>query len=67
MTTLKHVCVHVLDLPRSLRFYREALGLTPQRELSMPDRSWELVFLGDLFVFGANAIVRATNKENALF
>lgn len=47
MTTLKHVCIHVLDLKRSLRFYREALGLTPQRELSMPQRGWELVFLGD--------------------
>lgn len=47
MTTLKHACVHVLELERSLRFYREALGLTPQREVSMPQRGWELVFLGD--------------------
>ena len=47
MTTLKHACVHVLDLSRSLRFYQEALGLTPQRELSMPECNWALVFLGD--------------------
>ncbi len=47
MAKLKHVCVHVLELERSLRFYREALGLTPQREVSMPQRGWKLVFLGD--------------------
>lgn len=47
MTTLKHVCVHVLDLERSIHFYQEALGLVPQREVSMPQRGWDLVFLGD--------------------
>lgn len=47
MTSMSHVCVHVFQLSRSIEFYRTALGLTPQRELSMPDRGWELVFLGD--------------------
>lgn len=47
MVTMNHVCVHVLDLSRSLDFYQEALGLTVQRRLSMPERGWELVFLGD--------------------
>lgn len=47
MVTMNHVCIHVLDLSRSLTFYQNALGLTPQREVSMPDRGWELVFLGD--------------------
>ena len=47
MTTMSHVCVPVLDLERSLAFYREALGLTPQREMTMGDRGWRLVFLGD--------------------
>lgn len=37
MTTLKHVCVRVLDLDRSVAFYQEALGLTPQREVTMAD------------------------------
>lgn len=47
MTTLNHVCVRVLDLDRSVAFYNEALGLTPQRELTMEDRGWRLIFLGD--------------------
>lgn len=47
MTTLKHACVRVLDLERSVAFYQEALGLTPQREVTMEDRGWRLIFLGD--------------------
>ena len=31
----------------AVAFYRETLGLTPQRELTMEDRGWHLVFLGD--------------------
>ena len=38
MPTLSHACVRVLDLARSVAFYRETLGLTPQRELTMEDR-----------------------------
>ena len=30
-----------------LTFYRDALGLVPQREMTMEDRGWHLVFLGD--------------------
>ena len=47
MPTLSHACVRVLDLARSVAFYRETLGLTPQRELTMEDRGWHMVFLGD--------------------
>lgn len=47
MTTINHVCIRVLDLERSVAFYREALGLTPVRELTIEDRGWQLVFLGD--------------------
>ena len=47
MTTMSHVCIRVLDLDRSLTFYRDALGLVPQREMTMEDRGWHLVFLGD--------------------
>ena len=34
MTTMSHVCIRVLDLDRSLTFYRDALGLVPQREMT---------------------------------
>ena len=47
MTTMSHICIRVLDLEKSIAFYKENLGLTIQREISMPDRGWELVFLGD--------------------
>ena len=47
MTTMSHVCIRVLDLDRSLTFYRDALGLVPQQEMTMEDRGWHLVFLGD--------------------
>ena len=47
MTTIDHTCIHVLDLDRSAAFYRDALGLTPVRSLDMPDRGWQLLFLGD--------------------
>ena len=47
MNTLAHAAIRVLDLERSIIFYREALGLTVQRELDMPDRGWKLAFLGD--------------------
>ena len=47
MPTLSHVCLRGLDLEASTDFYRQALGLTVQRELAMPDRGWQLRFLGD--------------------
>ena len=47
MTAMSHICIRVLDLKKSIAFYKENLGLTIQREISMPDRGWELVFLGD--------------------
>ena len=42
-----HNNFNVLDLARSLDFYREALGLTPVREKEAEDGSFRLVFLGD--------------------
>lgn len=47
MITMNHICVRVLDLARSVTFYKETLDLTIQRELDMPDRGWKLIFLGD--------------------
>ena len=38
---------NVLDLDRSLAFYREALGLVPVREKEAADGSFKLVYLGD--------------------
>lgn len=42
-----HFNFNVLDLERSLAFYREALGLVPVREKEAADGSFKLVYLGD--------------------
>lgn len=47
MTTFNHFNFNVLDLERSLKFYREALHLTPAREKTAQDGSFKLVFLQD--------------------
>lgn len=47
MLTFNHFNFNVLDLERSLRFYREALGLIPVRKKEAEDGSFQLVYLGD--------------------
>ena len=47
MTRFYHFNFNVLDLDRSLAFYKEALGLTPAREKNAADGSFKLVFLKD--------------------
>lgn len=42
-----HNNINVLDLEKSLAFYKEALGLTPTREKTASDESFKLVYLGD--------------------
>ncbi len=42
-----HNNINVLDLERSRRFYREALGLTETRIHEAADGNFKLVFLGD--------------------
>ncbi len=42
-----HNNLNVLELEKSLAFYKEALGLTPVREKEAQDGSYKLVFLGD--------------------
>lgn len=42
-----HNNINVLDLDRSLAFYREALGLTEVRRHTAEDGSFIIVFLGD--------------------
>ena len=47
MTIFNHFNFNVLDLERSLKFYKEALNLTPAREKEAADGSFKLVFLKD--------------------
>ncbi len=42
-----HNNLNVLDLEKSLRFYRDALGLVETQRLEPEDKSFKLVFLGD--------------------
>lgn len=44
---MAHVCIHVLDLDRSVAFYKEAFGLEPVREKGPEDGSFKLVFLAN--------------------
>ncbi len=45
--SFNHNNINVLDLEKSVAFYREALGLVELRRHSPPDGSFTLVFLGD--------------------
>lgn len=45
--TFAHNNFNVLDLDASLRFYKEALGLTEVHRINAPDGSYTIVFLGD--------------------
>ena len=47
MIQFNHFNFNVLDLDKSLAFYREALGLEPVREKTAADDSFRLVYLGD--------------------
>ncbi|MCX6566306.1 MAG: VOC family protein [Candidatus Aminicenantes bacterium] len=45
--TFAHNNINVFDLPKSLKFYGEALGLGEVRRIAPEDGSFILVFLGD--------------------
>lgn len=45
--TFYHNNINVLNLEKSLAFYKEALGLEPVREKTADDGSFKLVYLGD--------------------
>jgi len=47
MFRFDHFNFNVLDLEKSLTFYREAFGFEPVREAKAADGSFKLVFLGD--------------------
>lgn len=42
-----HRCIHVLDLDKSLKFYKKALGLDVVREMGPDDGSWKNVYIGN--------------------
>ena len=45
--SFNHCNINVLDIDRSVAFYREALGLSETRRKEAGDGSFVLVFLGD--------------------
>ncbi|MDO5462228.1 MAG: VOC family protein [bacterium] len=53
MFTFNHFNINVLNLERSLAFYKDALGLTPCREINPEDGSFKIVYLSD----GASSFV----------
>lgn len=42
-----HTCIRVMDLEKSLKFYKEALGLIETRRKDFPEHGFTLVFLSD--------------------
>ena len=42
-----HTCIRVMDLEKSLKFYKEALGLIETRRSDFPENKFTLVFLAD--------------------
>lgn len=44
-----HTCIRVMDLEKSLIFYKEALGLIEKRRKDFPEHSFTLVYLSDTF------------------
>ena len=44
---LYHSCINVLDLEKSMEFYKEALGFTEVRRIEGEDGSFRIVFMGN--------------------
>lgn len=42
-----HTCIRVMDLEKSLKFYKEALGFVETRRRDFPEDEFTLVFLSD--------------------
>lgn len=40
-----HTCIRVMDLEKSLKFYKEALGLVETRRKDFPENKFSLVYL----------------------
>ena len=45
--SFRHNNFNVLDIEKSIAFYKEALGLIEQRRFSAPDEAFTIVYLGD--------------------
>ncbi|MHB1315117.1 MAG: VOC family protein [Christensenellales bacterium] len=45
--TIRHMCITVFDLEKSLKFYEEVLGLQEMKRLVFPDEEKTCVFLTD--------------------
>ncbi len=46
-STLDHININVVDVDRSIAFYREALGLVEHHRLHSEDGSFEIIYLTD--------------------
>lgn len=42
-----HTCIRVMDLEKSLKFYKEALGLIETRRKDFPEHKFSLVYLSN--------------------
>ncbi len=42
-----HTCIRVMDLEKSLKFYKEALGLIESKRKDFPEHEFTLVYLTD--------------------
>lgn len=47
MIKFNHFNFNVLDLEKSIKFYKDALGLSPVKEKKADDGSFTLIYLGD--------------------
>ena len=43
-----HTCIRVMDLEKSLEFYKNALGLVETRRKDFPEHKFTLVYLSDV-------------------
>ena len=42
-----HTCIRVMDLEKSLKFYKEGIGLVESRRKDFPEHEFSLVYLTD--------------------
>jgi lactoylglutathione lyase len=42
-----HVCIRIMDLEKSVEFYRNAIGLAETRRKDFPEHGFTLVYLSD--------------------
>ena len=61
--TFAHNNLNVLDLDKSLAFYKEALDLTEVRRKDAEDGSFTLVYLGDYGLPCAQQVVAVVGDE----